>query len=946
MSQQDQFRLDPVETKITAPISDVSVQQTPTNDTGLQAGVTALSQAMGSLADFAKKRRIQEDTLIAEEAAAREEVMPGGLLPVAQSAYHNVVDINTKAEVLASVKLWTEGDDYLGVIKSDATSREKSDVLKNKFASFKAEGMNSIRNPALLQSFNLEMNELQAAQEKIIYEIEKKDMTVETIQGIKNVITDAKNFAEITGATELADIFNKRWINAMGLDVKKTLPWITNKEARLLAMQTLMQDEDILLRPDIIHDILGEEYSKGFTYSALLIGTGDDADAFRKMHSEYLSDSKALFTKLSTEDKASYDKLVEDSRDAAYQIFMENGATMEAATMVREFLTNSGAFDDKKKLESEMKSFESYFNSAERYGRFSKQYQEVVDLVIKNEITTKHQLNSLLLAKQINTDLWSEVGTLLTEEGEQRKSLIKSYKESTSTMRSQMVSSIKMALSNNKNLSAILEVMDKRKLGNAEMLKLIADSGLDGGEFSTMMNGLQVMLNDMDKLATEWGTRDAATDSPVRTDEFMQVFKEQGHQLLQAARKISELTAQEDEQLRISIENKAQNKTASKLGFQFGGTDKKLPWMEQVKQKNKEVNEAIKKRIVDQAKVNKQDNQKVVEKVNQLKKDGMFDGILGYLMPGTFSPTQEGMRDKLEAGTTNETQDPKPKDKKDSSWFDKLVGEQQTGTYKSGKNYTYDKKKSEDEEEYLKRLLNPSSTPITVPKYQEKVPQAELDKNVDYQRWKNRQQQLKDNVDRIGFRHQSFNELGKLTLVSMNTGTQEKFEVTNASQTTETTPKDIKDNPGNVEEGQGFGGETGELYAKDRVKQGRKPFVVFDTPQMGLRAMFMDIRTKIKSLDGNLLKMITKYAPPEDNNDTKAYYEHVKKNVGGKEKVTEDDLMDIVRTMIKHENKPEVADYYLSDPKILKEAFELSKKQLPSGTTYKEAIKLIKGLEV
>ena len=44
-------------------------------------------------------------------------------------------------------------------------------------------------------------------------------------------------------------------------------------------------------------------------------------------------------------------------------------------------------------------------------------------------------------------------------------------------------------------------------------------------------------------------------------------------------------------------------------------------------------------------------------------------------------------------------------------------------------------------------------------------------------------------------------------------------------------------NPGNIETGQGYAGETGETYAER--------FSVFDSPQMGVRAVARDITTKI-----------------------------------------------------------------------------------------------------
>ena len=89
------FTLDPLETKVTAPISNFQAQTGYKGDSGLSTGLSALGAAIKNLAEFKKQEQIREDTRIAEEAAAREEVMPAGLLPIAQRAYKNVIDVNS-----------------------------------------------------------------------------------------------------------------------------------------------------------------------------------------------------------------------------------------------------------------------------------------------------------------------------------------------------------------------------------------------------------------------------------------------------------------------------------------------------------------------------------------------------------------------------------------------------------------------------------------------------------------------------------------------------------------------------------------------------------------------------------------------------------------------------------------------------------------------------------
>ena len=146
-------------------------------------------------------------------------------------------------------------------------------------------------------------------------------------------------------------------------------------------------------------------------------------------------------------------------------------------------------------------------------------------------------------------------------------------------------------------------------------------------------------------------------------------------------------------------------------------------------------------------------------------------------------------------------------------------------------------------------------------------------------------------------------------------------------------------NPGNLEKGQGYAGETGKTYANDR----ERPFVVFDSPEMGVRALAMDLQTKIKRHEGDVDKIIAQYAP-DNENDTKKYQEFVKQKLK-KDKVTDKDLKFLVQAIIEKENKPEVASYYLENPDVITKGLAMSYFQLPSGTSFEQAVNEISAKE-
>ena len=147
----------------------------------------------------------------------------------------------------------------------------------------------------------------------------------------------------------------------------------------------------------------------------------------------------------------------------------------------------------------------------------------------------------------------------------------------------------------------------------------------------------------------------------------------------------------------------------------------------------------------------------------------------------------------------------------------------------------------------------------------------------------------------------------------------------------------VFNNPGNIERGQGFAGETGEYYGK------KNRFVVFDSPEAGIRAIMRDLRTKVRDHNGDLRAIINKYAPSVEN-PTKNNYKYLQQTLG-KDKVTIEDIPQLTKGIIEFENKPTEdmpdqkrleaqgrLDKYLS-PEIFNMAQRISQYDYPTGTT-------------
>ncbi len=142
----------------------------------------------------------------------------------------------------------------------------------------------------------------------------------------------------------------------------------------------------------------------------------------------------------------------------------------------------------------------------------------------------------------------------------------------------------------------------------------------------------------------------------------------------------------------------------------------------------------------------------------------------------------------------------------------------------------------------------------------------------------------------------------------------------------------IYNNPGNIRPGEDFAGETDEFYTAADGSQ----YVIFDSPEMGLRALFIDLKSKIKDFNGNIDQIVNKYAPPGDDNPTSSYASFVKGQLG-KETVSQDDLPALVSAFVRFENKKSLADQYLTSS-LLQTAEKLSAEDMPKTHRLSDAL--------
>tara|TARA_R110000796_G_scaffold247808_1_gene373794 strand:+ start:417 stop:3485 length:3069 start_codon:yes stop_codon:yes gene_type:complete len=504
------FRLDPVETKITAPVSQfqslADAADRSVANRSLGRGLTAFSQALGGLAQYKKQEQIRDDIKTAKDAAVRGEVMPN-VLPVAETAYRNVIDINTASDSLLAIDRFENGEDFGNLVRNpELQSDQKTSQIEASYDDFYARAVQTMQNPDTIQKLRLTVNGLKEKAYQKVYEHEKTVRNIEGIHGLKNTLGNAKRFAEGSGV-ELIDTLTPNWVQANAVDLGKSHPYLGIDERKLLAFQVLTTDEDVIGDPEIIEEIMKSNYSKGFTFRNLYEGKGDDAKELQDIYNTYVKNSKAYFKKLDDDQEAA--DIINTDQVNADMWKQTVGAGLTSADGVAEKMVASGYFTVEKANKHE-KAIQSYMNNNLKAKRNSAEYMQVLDLIQAQGVTLPSQIQSLMIKGAIDPSLETELKTYLTEEGKQKLAFIGKYQSQIRLLSNNVLSLSKLKLSDKgKN---ILSNIGDRDATPAEMMRIIDGTGLDPKQVELIIQQVQDLQNGMQQLAENYGSRDSIAD--------------------------------------------------------------------------------------------------------------------------------------------------------------------------------------------------------------------------------------------------------------------------------------------------------------------------------------------------------------------------------------------------------------------------------------------------
>ena len=517
------FRLDPVSTDLTSPVTQVQIQKAADDSRATQQlykGLKTFGDAIGSAADFAKKRRITEDTKLAENAALRNEVLPGGLLPIAVESYNNVVDLNTSNSIYDELDLWSASEEGEKLVSSNELSTDaKLASLDNILDDYWARASSTIQNPSVLLKFKTKLDAKKIELKKDIFKVEKDLMTVDVIQAVQNTIKDAIGFMEKTGVKDFNQTFSPYWIKAMSKDIKNIFPDIDPSENKLLILHTLSTNPDILSNPSVIHDIMKSEYNKGITYNTLYAkgklasNKDEDAKEIVKIFDSFITNSDAHLDAIEKAEEAQDKALEEESYNKAWDVFQQDPANTENAVDVLKRYGRPGTEVNKFRT-----MVEKYQNNEVKHQIGSPSYLNVRDLILNHTIRTEPQLNEFILSGFLSSDTKGPLKDFLSEEGKQITKNVETYKDRVKTLDSTAISSMKGFL--RKDVSEIDLHKTAGEMSTKDLIALInPDSSIKPEDLRTVLIGINELRFDIQRKAEQLARQDAALEGTGEVTE-------------------------------------------------------------------------------------------------------------------------------------------------------------------------------------------------------------------------------------------------------------------------------------------------------------------------------------------------------------------------------------------------------------------------------------------
>ena len=435
-----------VRTGLTATSTQLTPESGPNTtaaDNQLSAGLTAFGNMLGQAANFAKKRQVAQDIRTAENAALREEAMPGGLLPIAVDAYNDVVETNTANRFLSEYELMRAGAKRKSLITaSDITTDEKNNTVDTNAEEYFARSAPFITNPEIREKLRTQLNVGRLADKKDILvaeDTQKKLVVIEGMNGrVKDHILLQKEEFDGTGIH-----IEVPFIKQLAKEATRAHPNIDSNEALRLAFKIVMKNDDVIANPDIVTDLLTQEINPGFIGSSLYISETTEGRAFKTSVDAFFRASDKHFSDIeAAEVKALKVRAYEFDQMISEQVDDPNISTEALYAKIKDSPWLGTA------KRTALKSYVAKERAGETLGLNSPIGNDLLELIVDGSILDENEAKVWAIRHGISLKGWKDsMGPVFKMEASQRKAATDSLKGSIEVFQNQSVSLLKTALS-------------------------------------------------------------------------------------------------------------------------------------------------------------------------------------------------------------------------------------------------------------------------------------------------------------------------------------------------------------------------------------------------------------------------------------------------------------------------------------------------------------------
>ena len=592
------FTLDSVDTRVTQPLNQRVIQQGPdtrARDQQMATGVASFSKALGNLATYRKERQIENDISLAQEAAIRNEVMPGGLLPIAQRAFRDTQDIETSNNVYNEIELFTEGEEVRNIVNNpQLTPIQKNSKINKAIDRVYYTSASSIQNVNARINLKSKVDGLKVKGMRDVYSFDKNQKYGVALNALNGQVDEGFGSRKY----DPSEIFTGNWVQGVATQLKTALPWISDDDAKLATLKTLTNNENMVNHADVITAIMATEFSKGVTFGALSNSETTEAGIeINKIYTQYLKKVDDHYRTERIDERLAQDEL----NDAAYAKGSELMDQLKRSGDYAEIDTIDGKeivlFQDRFKAlrkimidqtGAEISSYNKFITAYEKAAGYakngldSKEFGWAWDKIVEGEIANTKSLMAFAENNHLSDSSISMLRSYLSEDQRDMRTYISEGKTRLSLVTAGLQTTIRDALKPEDGLMKLImgglqndsAAFSKALQGgkDSQIMKILGKSRLDAQKyisairnFATAKNNIDTAIKEEARRALKAGEKPNFDAINTRWERIAQQYGESFEEDIKIIQeKDKEQRQESEEKLKIVREKMAKEKEASK----------------------------------------------------------------------------------------------------------------------------------------------------------------------------------------------------------------------------------------------------------------------------------------------------------------------------------------------------------------------------------------------